>query len=156
MNQELSRVERNKIQRSRRFDRFKQLWGKPRPRHLAARQRLPLQEAAGEASMQPLALPETAPVVGVSLKESSVLDIHNLQPVTRTERLRTAAQEGSEDLPDAYPSRAELFPSRRLRVSKWFLNFLSTLFMLITAVLVWWGIQGAPPVKTLLPEMFGE
>ncbi|MEK3787780.1 MULTISPECIES: hypothetical protein [Paenibacillus] len=155
MNQELSRVERNKIQRSQRFDRFKQLWGKPRPRHLAARQRLPLQEAAGEAALQPLTLHE-APVVGVSLKDSSVLDIHNKQPMTRMERSRTAEQEGSEELPDAYPSRAELFPSRRLRVSKWFLNFLSTLFMLITAVLVWWGIQGAPPVKTLLPEMFGE
>ncbi|WP_025681399.1 hypothetical protein [Paenibacillus massiliensis] len=155
MNQELSRVERNKIQRSQRFDRFKQLWGKPRPRHLAARQRLPLQEAVGEAALQPLALHE-APVVGVSLKDSSVLDIHNKQPMTRMERSRTAEQEGSEELPDAYPSRAELFPSRRLRVSKWFLNFLSTLFMLITAVLVWWGIQGAPPVKTLLPEMFGE
>ncbi|WP_028589064.1 hypothetical protein [Paenibacillus massiliensis] len=155
MNQELSRVERNKIQRSQRFDRFKQLWGKPRPRHLAARQRLPLQEAAGEAALQPLTLHE-APVVGVSLKDSSVLDIHNKQPMTRMERSRTDEQEGSEELPDAYPSRAELFPSRRLRVSKWFLNFLSTLFMLITAVLVWWGIQGAPPVKTLLPEMFGE
>ncbi|WP_225999053.1 hypothetical protein [Paenibacillus sp. BJ-4] len=49
-----------------------------------------------------------------------------------------------------YRTRAEMFPSRRLRVSKWFLNFLSTLFVLITAALLWWGIKGAPPISKLL------
>jgi hypothetical protein len=49
-----------------------------------------------------------------------------------------------------YRSRAEMFPSRRIRVSKWFLNFLSTLFVLITAALLWWGIKGAPPISEML------
>jgi hypothetical protein len=49
-----------------------------------------------------------------------------------------------------YRTRAEMFPSRRIRVSKWFLNFLSTLFVLITAALLWWGIKGAPPISKFL------
>ncbi|TKH41836.1 hypothetical protein C1I60_21225 [Paenibacillus terrae] len=49
-----------------------------------------------------------------------------------------------------YRTRAEMFPSRRIRVSKWFLNFLSTLFVLITAALLWWGIKGAPPISKML------
>ncbi|MGG1618658.1 hypothetical protein ACIFQM_20180 [Paenibacillus sp. NRS-1782] len=49
-----------------------------------------------------------------------------------------------------YQTRAEMFPSRRIRVSKWFLNFLSTLFVLITAALLWWGIKGAPPISKML------
>ncbi|PPQ47646.1 hypothetical protein C5G87_16105 [Paenibacillus peoriae] len=49
-----------------------------------------------------------------------------------------------------YRTRAEMFPSRRIRVSKWFLNFLSTLFVLITAALLWWGIEGAPPISEML------
>ncbi|URJ44954.1 hypothetical protein MF628_004721 [Paenibacillus polymyxa] len=49
-----------------------------------------------------------------------------------------------------YRTRAEMFPSRRIRVSKWFLNFLSTLFVLITAALLWWGIKGAPPISEML------
>ncbi|MEK5505075.1 MULTISPECIES: hypothetical protein [unclassified Paenibacillus] len=49
-----------------------------------------------------------------------------------------------------YRTRAEMFPSRRIRVSKWFLNFLSTLFVLITAALLWWGVKGAPPISEML------
>lgn len=49
-----------------------------------------------------------------------------------------------------YRTRSEMFPSRRIRVSKWFLNFLSTLFVLITAALLWWGIKGAPPLSKLI------
>ncbi|WP_311078575.1 hypothetical protein [Paenibacillus polymyxa] len=57
-----------------------------------------------------------------------------------------------DDTPPAseYRTRAEMFPSRRIRVSKWFLNFLSTLFVLITAALLWWGIKGAPPISEML------
>ncbi|KJD44936.1 hypothetical protein [Paenibacillus terrae] len=56
-----------------------------------------------------------------------------------------------EDAPvSEYRTRAEMFPSRRIRVSKWFLNFLSTLFVLITAALLWWGIKGAPPISKML------
>ncbi|ADO57113.1 hypothetical protein ACT3XG_14260 [Paenibacillus polymyxa] len=56
-----------------------------------------------------------------------------------------------EDTPASeYRTRTEMFPSRRIRVSKWFLNFLSTLFVLITAALLWWGIKGAPPISEML------
>ncbi|MMZ50146.1 hypothetical protein D1872_118580 [compost metagenome] len=56
-----------------------------------------------------------------------------------------------EDIPASeYRTRTEMFPSRRIRVSKWFLNFLSTLFVLITAALLWWGIKGAPPISEML------
>ncbi|MDP1508738.1 hypothetical protein L8C07_04220 [Paenibacillus sp. CMAA1739] len=57
----------------------------------------------------------------------------------------------AEDTPASeYRTRTEMFPSRRIRVSKWFLNFLSTLFVLITAALLWWGIKGAPPISEML------
>ncbi|MDP4096677.1 hypothetical protein OIN60_07825 [Paenibacillus sp. P96] len=54
---------------------------------------------------------------------------------------------------EVYVSRAELFPSRRIRVSKWFMNFLSTLFVLITAALLWWGIEGAPPLHVIMSSL---
>ncbi|MFB5763093.1 hypothetical protein [Paenibacillus medicaginis] len=54
---------------------------------------------------------------------------------------------------EVYVSRTELFPSRRIRVSKWFMNFLSTLFILITAALLWWGIEGAPPLRVIMSSL---
>lgn len=54
---------------------------------------------------------------------------------------------------EVYVSRTELFPSRRIRVSKWFMNFLSVLFILITAALLWWGIEGAPPIDVMMSSL---
>ncbi|MGF9699116.1 hypothetical protein [Paenibacillus sp. MABNR03] len=57
----------------------------------------------------------------------------------------TVAEAGS------LPTRTELHPSRRLRLSKRFVNSLIVIFVLLTVSLVWWGIQGAPPLNTFLP-----
>ncbi|MDO7905101.1 hypothetical protein Q5741_01575 [Paenibacillus sp. JX-17] len=60
-----------------------------------------------------------------------------------TEDARRTPEEEEELL-----TRAEMFPSRRLRLSRWFLNTLSFLFVLLTIGLFWWGFQGAPPLST--------
>ncbi|WP_440109892.1 hypothetical protein [Paenibacillus sp. QZ-Y1] len=49
------------------------------------------------------------------------------------------------------PTRTELHPSRRLRLSKRFVNSLIFIFVLLTMSLIWWGIKGAPAPNTFLP-----
>ncbi|KUP20389.1 hypothetical protein [Paenibacillus sp. DMB5] len=57
---------------------------------------------------------------------------------------RTAAEEEAET-----PSRSQSYPSQRVRWSKIFVNTLSALFILLLAFLVWWGVEGAPELRTL-------
>ncbi|WP_025691202.1 hypothetical protein [Paenibacillus zanthoxyli] len=47
------------------------------------------------------------------------------------------------------PSRSATHRSERIRLSKLFVNSLNVLFMLLLIFLVWWGIKGAPPLRTL-------
>lgn len=47
------------------------------------------------------------------------------------------------------PTRSDVFPSQRVRLSKWFVNSLIIIFILLTGALVYWGIIGAPPLRTL-------
>ncbi|WP_047911111.1 hypothetical protein [Paenibacillus sp. TCA20] len=51
---------------------------------------------------------------------------------------------------ETLPTRSDLFPSQRVRLSKWFVNSLIIIFILLTGALVYWGIIGAPPLRTLL------
>ena len=50
---------------------------------------------------------------------------------------------------EATPSRAESYPSERIRFSKMFVNSLIVIFILLLAFLLWWGIEGAPELRTL-------
>ncbi|BCG59950.1 hypothetical protein [Paenibacillus sp. URB8-2] len=47
------------------------------------------------------------------------------------------------------PSRSVTYRSERIRLSKLFVNSLNVLFMMLLILLVWWGIKGAPPLRTL-------
>lgn len=42
------------------------------------------------------------------------------------------------------PTRKELFPSQRLKMTKWFYNSLLYLFVLVMLVLLWWGLIESP------------
>lgn len=39
------------------------------------------------------------------------------------------------------PSRRELYPSQRLKITRWFFNFLLFIFVAILFMLLWWGIS---------------
>lgn len=51
---------------------------------------------------------------------------------------------------ESSPSRTNTYPSHRVRMSKWFVNTLIVLFILLMAGLLFWGLIGAPPLE----EMF--
>lgn len=47
------------------------------------------------------------------------------------------------------PSRTQTYPSERIRFSKMFVNSLIVLFLMLLAFLLYWGIEGAPPLREL-------
>ncbi|MFS0854870.1 hypothetical protein [Paenibacillus taichungensis] len=68
-------------------------------------------------------------------------------------RANKAEKPSEESVSEAgtLPTRTELHPSRRLRLSKRFVNSLIFIFVLLTISLVWWGVKGAPSLDTFLP-----
>lgn len=49
------------------------------------------------------------------------------------------------------PSRSSTYMTHRVKMSKWFVNSLILIFVLLMAGLLVWGLMGAPPLK----KMFG-
>ncbi|WP_379129120.1 hypothetical protein [Paenibacillus sp. sgz500958] len=47
------------------------------------------------------------------------------------------------------PSRSKTYTSERVRLSKMFVNSLIFLFVTLLILLLWWGIEGAPELRTL-------
>ncbi|HEY2492867.1 MAG TPA: hypothetical protein VGI33_08150 [Paenibacillus sp.] len=47
------------------------------------------------------------------------------------------------------PARTDTYSSQRIKLSKIFLNTLIVLFFLLTIGLVWWGVEGAPPLNEI-------
>lgn len=47
------------------------------------------------------------------------------------------------------PSRSVTHKSERVRLAKLFVNTLYVLFVVLLVFLVWWGVKGAPPLRTL-------
>lgn len=47
------------------------------------------------------------------------------------------------------PTRSETYSSERVRMSKMFVNSLILIFVILLFALLWWGIEGAPPLTTL-------
>lgn len=41
-------------------------------------------------------------------------------------------------------SRSELFPSHRIKWTKWFFNVLLVIFIALTIWLLWWGLHDSP------------
>ncbi|MGC5773325.1 hypothetical protein [Paenibacillus pabuli] len=68
----------------------------------------------------------------------------------RTNKAQTPSKESVSEA-GTLPTRTDLHPSRRLRLSKRFVNSLIVIFILLTISLVWWGVKGAPPPNTFLP-----
>lgn len=42
------------------------------------------------------------------------------------------------------PARRELFPSQRLKWTRWFFNSLLYMFVIILVFLLWWGVSDSP------------
>ncbi|MRN53412.1 hypothetical protein [Paenibacillus monticola] len=57
--------------------------------------------------------------------------------------------EGGKKGAELTPSRSQTYTSERVRLSKIFVNSLIFMFVILLASLLWWGIEGAPPLKTL-------
>ncbi|UNK20490.1 hypothetical protein MNQ98_10950 [Paenibacillus sp. N3/727] len=66
---------------------------------------------------------------------------------TRSAKLRGNDASPEEEVP---PSRTSTYPSQRVRMSKWFVNTLIVLFILLMAGLLIWGLIGAPPLEEIL------
>ena len=66
------------------------------------------------------------------------------QRVNKKPKHGTDQQEGEET-----PSRAQSYPSERIRFSKMFINSLIVIFVMLLAFLLFWGIKGAPPLREL-------
>ncbi|WP_410514780.1 hypothetical protein PaeBR_10580 [Paenibacillus sp. BR2-3] len=71
---------------------------------------------------------------------------------TKTNKTDKVAMEGEGARQDkeATPSRARTYTSERVRLSKMFVNSLIFIFVILLAFLLWWGIEGAPKLRTLL------
>lgn len=55
-----------------------------------------------------------------------------------------------EEHDQSVPSRANTYPSHRVRMSKLFVNSLIITFILLMAGLLIWGLIGAPPLEEIL------
>lgn len=69
--------------------------------------------------------------------------------VLRRSRSGRVSNEGMLDEESA-PSRTNTYPSHRVRMSKWFVNSLIVIFILLMAGLLIWGLIGAPPLEEIL------
>lgn len=66
-------------------------------------------------------------------------DVFNLG----TKKQKQSATQNVNTLDDM-PSRRELFPSQRLKLTRWFFNSLVIIFVAIMIALLWWGISDSP------------
>ncbi|MFD1138650.1 hypothetical protein [Paenibacillus urinalis] len=73
-----------------------------------------------------------------------------LSRVQKKQQPNTKKSSQQKQEAETLPTRSDLFPSQRVRLSKWFVNSLIIIFILLTGALVYWGIIGAPPLRTLL------
>ncbi|MCM3133321.1 hypothetical protein M3629_10995 [Paenibacillus polysaccharolyticus] len=104
-------------------------------------------ETVGLPPITSISLPRSQRGSSASALESPVL------PQRAPSRSKKTAnpKESSVSEASSLPTRTELHPSRRLRLSKRFVNSLIFIFIMLTVGLVWWGIKGAPPLNTFLP-----
>ncbi|WP_422660772.1 hypothetical protein ACK8P5_09900 [Paenibacillus sp. EC2-1] len=69
--------------------------------------------------------------------------------VLRRSRSRRENNDAQLDEESA-PSRSSTHPSQKVRMSKWFVNSLIVIFILLMAGLLIWGLIGAPPLEEIL------
>lgn len=70
---------------------------------------------------------------------------------TRTRRKPASEPAPVMELDDSapIPARTETYASKKIKISKYFINTLIILFVLLTAFLLWWGVMDAPPLEEL-------
>ncbi|MDQ0193020.1 hypothetical protein [Paenibacillus wynnii] len=106
---------------------------------------------------------EVLPVVKVKKEKQSPEETPKLLEsssgaLTRASRLKSQSQantsvkdeEKTAQNGEATPSRSQTYTSERVRLSKMFVNSLIVLFVILLISLLWWGIEGAPKLRTLL------
>lgn len=71
--------------------------------------------------------------------------------LSRSRRKQSATPDTMEEA--TAPRRTHTYSSYRVRMSKWFVNSLIVIFILLMASLLWWGLIGAPPVSELIKEL---
>lgn len=71
--------------------------------------------------------------------------------LSRSRRKQSATHDTMEEA--SAPRRTHTYSSYRVRMSKWFVNSLIVIFILLMASLLWWGLIGAPPVSELIKEL---
>lgn len=148
MTQQLSRMKTYGRQRHRHSDK------KEISEHPAASQVNLVVEpaAAAEVGVIPqitsVSIPRSERKAYTSTLESPVLP---QRAPARSQKSEKPSEEEPVSEARTLPTRTELHPSRRLRLSKRFVNSLIFIFVLLTISLIWWGIKGAPAPNTFLP-----
>ena len=71
--------------------------------------------------------------------------------LSRSRSTRSRQRQAEEEV--SAPKRTNTYSSYRVRMSKWFVNSLIVIFILLMVGLLWWGLIGAPPLKELLKEL---
>ncbi|WP_410768330.1 hypothetical protein [Fontibacillus sp. BL9] len=76
------------------------------------------------------------------LLEKDVLEM-SLESVNDYLRAEIPPEEKELDLAEL-PTRKEMFPSQRIKLTRWFYNSLLYIFVAIMIFLLWWGISESP------------
>lgn len=147
MNQPLSRMKTYGRQRHRQSDKKETSERQVAPQVSLVAETAAAAEAGGVTPITSVSIPRSERKPYKATLESPVL------PERAPARSKKESQSTEEAVPKAgsLPTRTELHPSRRLRLSKRFVNSLIFIFIMLTISLVWWGIQGAPALNTFLP-----
>lgn len=96
-------------------------------------------QAEDRTPSQPVETVHVTPAIELTKRNRGTGRISGAEPPAE------AASAGGE----ATPSRASSYPSERVRLSKMFVNSLIVVFLLLLVSLLWWGIEGAPELRTL-------
>jgi hypothetical protein len=92
----------------------------------------------------PVSLPQETEAPGLVSGTLSRKARHSNAAAQTSVKRDRAGQEGEDT-----PSRAQTYPSERIRLSKIFVNSLIVMFIMLLASLFWWGLEGAPELRTL-------
>lgn len=147
MSQPLSRVKTYGSQRQRHSDNKEKTGRNSASQTSFVAETAVAAETVGLPPITSISLPRSQRGSSASALESPVL------PERAPSRSKKTANQKESSVSEAgsLPTRTELHPSRRLRLSKRFVNSLIFIFIMLTVGLVWWGIKGAPPLNTFLP-----
>ncbi|MBU5352439.1 hypothetical protein ACN9MH_18540 [Paenibacillus silvae] len=147
MSQPLSRMKTYGSQRQRHSDKKEKIERRTVSQTSLVAETAAAAETGGTPPITSITLPRSQRQSYASALESPVL------PQRAPSRSKKTGNQQEDSVSEArsLPTRTELHPSRRLRLSKRFVNSLIFIFIMLTVGLVWWGIKGAPPLNTFLP-----